>query len=67
MSARYYPEHGPELIVELWEEGKGFANVDSSFSQDQRRMYAHSRPRRFATHYHRPYPFTHGDQKANAR
>ena len=25
MPARYYPAHGPELIVELWEEGKGFA------------------------------------------
>ncbi|HVO26062.1 MAG TPA: hypothetical protein VMW56_20800 [Candidatus Margulisiibacteriota bacterium] len=24
MPARYYPAHGPELIVELWEEGKGF-------------------------------------------
>ena len=25
MPARYYPAHGPDLIVELWEEGKGFA------------------------------------------
>ena len=25
MPARYYPAHGPELIVELWDEGKGFA------------------------------------------
>ena len=24
MPARYYPAHGPELIVELWDEGKGF-------------------------------------------
>jgi hypothetical protein len=24
MPARYSPAHGPELIVELWEEGKGF-------------------------------------------
>jgi hypothetical protein len=23
-AARYYPAHGPELIVELWDEGKGF-------------------------------------------
>ena len=25
MPARYYPAQGPALIVELWEEGKGFA------------------------------------------
>jgi hypothetical protein len=24
MPARYYPADGPGLIVELWEEGKGF-------------------------------------------
>ena len=24
MPARYYPAHGPELIVELWDHGKGF-------------------------------------------
>jgi len=25
MPVRYYPAHGPELVVELWEEGRGFA------------------------------------------
>jgi hypothetical protein len=25
LPARYYPGHGPELTVELWKEGKGFA------------------------------------------
>jgi len=24
MRARYYRAHGPELIVELWDEGKSF-------------------------------------------
>jgi hypothetical protein len=24
MPARYDPAHGPELIVQLWDEGKGF-------------------------------------------
>jgi hypothetical protein len=25
MSAKYYPEVGPELVVDLWEPGKGFS------------------------------------------
>lgn len=33
MPARYYPEEGPELIVELWDEGKGFT-LDLNYEGD---------------------------------
>ena len=33
MPARYYPADGPELIVELWEKGKGFT-LDLCYEDD---------------------------------
>jgi hypothetical protein len=33
MPARYYPAYGPELIVQLWDEGKGFT-LELSYEAD---------------------------------
>jgi hypothetical protein len=43
MAAKYIPEEGPDLVVELWKEGKGFClhlNFEPGYILDQSRRDA---------------------------